>query len=100
MSIKQIKSEDILPIDVDFRENGKERMKKGTIAVALRSADVIQDTCATDEERQQAFHTLKNLAPSLTLMGLQDYQTWNHPVIHEMIEEELKKHLKIVKVRT
>jgi hypothetical protein len=85
-----IRPEDVLPDNKDTIEIDGQTLRKGTIAAALKNVEVLESKDTSRAEKQSALKTIKELAPSLVLLGLHKHLTWKNPEIQKIIEDCLK----------
>ncbi len=85
-----IRPEDILPDNMDFVEIQNQKLRKGTVAAVLANADVLLESKATKNEKNQALKTIKELVPSLITLGMHRHVIWRNPLIQALIDEAVK----------
>ncbi|MFT3742364.1 MAG: hypothetical protein QM752_06865 [Gammaproteobacteria bacterium] len=86
-----IKPEDVLSEDENYTVVQDVRLRKGTIAAALKNASILSAPDSTLEEREGAKAALIELAPALVLIGLYDHLTWKNQNIQNLVEEAAAK---------
>lgn len=85
-----IRPEDVLPDNINTIDIGGQTLRKGTVAAALRNVEIIESRDTSPAEKQSALNMIKELAPSLILLGLHKHLTWKNPKIQKIIDDCLK----------
>lgn len=84
------KPEDILPDGEDFVEIQNQKLRKGTVAAALANASILEDSTATETEKEEALKAIQSVVPALIALKMHQHVLWKNPFIQNMIEEEMK----------
>lgn len=88
---KPYTSEDILGEGQDSIIIDGVSLRKGTIAAALKNADIIDDKNSSEEEIQAAYDSFKNNAENLILIGLHKHLVWKNEKIQKIIDDAHEK---------
>ena len=87
MSKKSVKPEDILPDGVDMANIGGKQVRKGTIAAFLANVDIFEDVHASEEQKQEAFAAMKELAPGVVAIGLHKHVKFKNAQVEKILLE-------------
>ncbi|MCE3043464.1 hypothetical protein [Legionella sp. 16cNR16C] len=87
MSDHSVKPEDILADGVDYTVIKGVPVRKGTVAAFIANIQIIEDPDSSDLARQNAWKTMKNLAPTLVATGLTDHVLFKNPNVERMLQE-------------
>ena len=77
--------EDILPGREDFKTIRGVRVRKGTIAAAMRNMEALED--GTDEEKEAALAMIKELASGLVVLGVHRHFICRNPEVESILAE-------------
>lgn len=80
-----IRPEDILPNGEDTTVMNGRTVRKATVAAFLKNIEMYEDLNATDEQKQQALHIMKELAPDVNAIGLRKHVTFKNPKIEQIL---------------
>lgn len=87
MSDLSVNPEDILADGVDYTVIKGVPVRKGTVAAFIANIQIIEDPDSSDLARQNAWETMKNLAPTLVATGLTDHVLFKNPSVERMLHE-------------
>ncbi|WP_112219995.1 hypothetical protein [Legionella quinlivanii] len=87
MSDLSVNPEDILADGVDYTVIKGVPVRKGTVAAFIANIQIIEDPDSSDLARQNAWETMKNLAPTLVATGLTDHVHFKNPNVERMLQE-------------
>lgn len=88
------KPSDILSEDQNYTIVKGLKLRKGTIAAALKNADIIEDPISNEEQIKAAYESIKEAAPGLVVLGLHTHVAWKNPKIQAIIEETASQLIK------
>ena len=81
--------EDVLPDQEDFKTIRGVRVRKGTIAAAMRNMDVLDD--GADEEKEAALAMIQELAPGLVVLGVHRHFICRNPAVEAILAKAAKE---------
>jgi hypothetical protein len=70
MTDNAVRPEEVLPDGIDHTLINGRTVRKGTIAAFLANIDILESTNVTEQQKQAAIGTMKELAPSVIAIGL------------------------------
>ena len=82
-----VRPEDILPDGVDSTLIDGKAVRKGTIAAFLANVDVLESTSVTEQQKQKAINTMKELAPSVIAIGLHKHVTFKNSQAEQILAD-------------
>lgn len=85
MTNKLIRPEDILPDGVDSTTINGKIVRKGTIAAFLANADILENKNATEQQKQEAINTMKELATAVVSIGLHKHVVFKNNQIEQIL---------------
>lgn len=80
-----IQPQDILPDGADTSIMHGKKVRKATIAAFLANLDILENPQSTDEQKQQAIHTMKELAPAVNAIGLHKYVVFKNKKAEQIL---------------
>ena len=75
--------EDVLPDEEDFKTIRGVRVRKGTIAAAMRNMETLDG--GSDEEKEAALAMIKELAPGLVVLGVHRHFVCRNPQVEAIL---------------
>ncbi|MEM7445209.1 MAG: hypothetical protein AAF414_17950 [Pseudomonadota bacterium] len=88
MTGKATRPEDILLDDEDYVVVHGVRVRKGSIAAAMRNIDLLET--GSNDERTAALEMIKALAPGLVALGMHRHFICRNPVVDAILAEAAK----------
>lgn len=88
--LRSIRPEDILADGVDTVESRGVMVRKGTVAAFMANIAVLEGE-SSEEEQGKALAIMKELAPSIIAMGLNDFVVFKNPQAAKVIYEASKE---------
>lgn len=83
MNKKPTRPEDVLPDGEDFKMIRGIRVRKGTIAAAMRNIELLES--GTEAERRAAMEALRALAPALVVLGVHRHFQCRNPDAEQLL---------------
>lgn len=87
MTNTSIRPEDILADEANTTEVNGVKMRKGTVAAVLANANILESSTSSEQQKQDALQTIKELAPALVALGLNTHVTWKNKQIQKILDE-------------
>ena len=81
--INGIRPQDVLPEDQDYKTIAGIKVRKGTIAAAMRNIELLES--GSPDEAEAARMTLNELAPSLIVLGVHKHFKCRNPNVEEIL---------------
>ncbi|MBX3708236.1 MAG: hypothetical protein KIT56_01005 [Gammaproteobacteria bacterium] len=85
MSLNSVRPEDILPDGIDNAAINGKIVRKGTIAAFLANADILENQTISDQQKQAAIQTIKELAPTVIATGLHKHVIFKNAQIEQIL---------------
>jgi hypothetical protein len=82
---KIVRPEDILPDGIDSTYMNGMMVRKGTIAAFLANADILENSNAIEQQKQEAINAMKELAPAIIAIGLHKHVTFKNSQIEQIL---------------
>lgn len=80
-----VSPEAILPDGVDSTFINGKVVRKATIAAFLANADILEQTNATEQQKQVAINMMLELAPAVIAIGLHKHVVFKNPQIEQIL---------------
>lgn len=80
-----IRPEDVLPDGVESVAINGKKVRKGTIAAFLANTDILEDSVATEKQKQEAKTLMKELAPAVIMIGLHKHVIFKNPEVEQIL---------------
>lgn len=87
MPSNAISPEDILPDDVNESKINGIQVRKGTVAAVLANIDILENSNATEDEKNNAISMITQLAPALVAIGLHKHVVWKNKKVQALIDK-------------
>ncbi len=84
-----IKPEDVLPDGVDYAIINGKNVRKGSIAAFLANIDILENPNTSQDKKQLAISTMKELAPSVIAIGLHKHVNFKNNVAEKILKEAI-----------
>lgn len=84
---KSVKPEDILPDGIDNAVINGKNVRKGTIAAFLANTDILENLNSSEQEKQEAINTMKELAPAVIAIGLHKHVIFKNSQAEQILLE-------------
>ena len=89
MSKAGVRPEDVLPDGEDFVDISGVRVRKGSIAAAMRNMELLER--GSEEEKRRALSAIEDLAPGLAVLGLHRHFQCRNPQVEAILAEAAKR---------
>ncbi len=89
MAREPIRPQDVLPDAEDYKTVKGVRIRKGTIAAALRNIELLGS--GSKQERQDALAMIESLAPNLVMLGVHKHFQCRNPQVEAILESAAKR---------
>lgn len=85
MANTSARPEDILYDGVDSANMNGLMVRKGTIAAFLVNTDILENSNATEQQKQEAISVMKELASAVVAIGLHKHVIFKNPQVEQML---------------
>lgn len=85
--IKPVRPEDVLPDGVDKTLFEGVSVRKGTVKAFLENIEIFENPNIDENEKQAALAVMKDLAPALIALRLNQHVTFKNTEIEKIIKE-------------
>lgn len=79
-----MRSEDILPDDVNTTEIAGVHIRKGIVSGVLASAVLLESKSSSSEDKNQVITMIEKLAPAVVAIGFHNHVTWKNKKIQDI----------------
>lgn len=80
-----VRPEDVLPDGADTTIINGKTLRKGTIAAFLANIEILENPQVTEQQKQDALDTMKELAPAVVSIGLHKHVIFKNPQIEKIL---------------
>ncbi|MCL9683855.1 hypothetical protein [Legionella maioricensis] len=77
--------ENILPEDINSTTINGTLIRKGTIAAFLANTEILESNNATEQQKQDAIQTMRELAPAVIAVGLHKHAVFKNTLVEEIL---------------
>ncbi len=84
-NIHSVKPEDILPDGIDSTILNGRVVRKGSIAAFLANLEILENPNATEQQKQNAIDTMRDLAPAVITIGLHKHVIFKNEQVEKIL---------------
>lgn len=82
---KPVRPENILPENVNSTTINGTLIRKGTIAAFLANTEILENNNATQQQKQKAIQTMRELAPAVIAVGLHKHAVFRNAHVEQIL---------------
>ena len=80
-----VKPDDVVADGDDYTTLYERPLRKGSVTAFLRNIEILESSNSSEKEKQDALTTMKELAPTLIMLGMHKYATFKNAKVENIL---------------